>query len=712
MAKPESNKCGANELLDNVQNKAEDIKNKITEQLGLGADASTIRDNLKELLAPLDQAMTEVAPKLAAIAPVSLQAGIKDFIGSFDAKKLATPNGKNQAASKLALLEKDFGPKLKEKGLTLNDLIKKTGGALGLDIDTSSINAGIAKDSADAASFLSGTGSGSLTGELSSAFGGAYNALTGGTSALTGGLTGSVQENNAGLLSTVTSLTGGGLEGNAAGLTALKNTSTGAPLSFCEIGAGQGGFTFPNIEIPSNLSGSGVTEEEREVRSSTGLLVISIKDEYKEIKSVQGKREGSPFFTNIQGYKISPTNSGIILLPSYKEGDKNWDTVKVTYIVELVKEKPVEIAQADTDEAKEKVSPVTTNLNSIFKKKEFSVNSLLGKLSNLSTSSLPADELKKTDIRAAIDKAKSEISDPAYQSKLDAHVKKSYGELSSLFSGKYRSVPIKSGDGEIIQTEVVTNTDSIIETTNETTGVKTVEKAAVAEKGFLDRPREISKKYQKRTFKGVGLVKDDPTGIIWKFEADDGVSYKKTPAVFGNGQVEIRRGIAPTIHEVKKIHGIEFDGSGNVKNEYFWYSDDGAKKELKFILNRPYEEAPAHGIVIQSNKNPPIPKPKEDFDGIGVEAIKMMNKHSNLIDVKISGQSGALIATWAPGFVPTGDQAGFKIGPRGRPDYNEFSLFYGNNVPRVPQLPLPSIVSFKLDAIAMTYITLEKLNPK
>ena len=695
MAKPESNKCGANELLDNVQNKAEDIKNKITEQLGLGADASTIRDSLKELLAPLDQAMTEVAPKLAAIAPVSLQGGIKDFIGSFDAKKLATPNGKNQAASKLALLEKDFGPKLKEKGLTLNDLIKKTGGALGLDIDTSSINAGLTDATGKAASFISGTGSDSLTGELTSAFGGASTALTGGTSALTGGLTGSVQENNAGLLSTVTSLTGGGLEGNAAGLTALKNTSTGAPLSFCEIGAGQGGFTFPNIEIPSNLSGSGVTEEEREVRSSTGLLVISIKDEYKEIKSVQGKREGSPFFTNIQGYKISPTNSGIILLPSYKEGDKNWDTVKVTYIVELVKEKPVEIAQADTDEAKEKVSPVTTNLNSIFKKKEFSVNSLIGELTNLSSSSLPAAELKKLDIRSAITKAKSEISDPAYQSKLDAHVKKSYGELSSLFSGKYRSVPIKSGDGEIIQTEVVTNTDSIIETTNETTGVKTVEKTAVAEKGFLDRPREISKKFQTK-INGVGVVKDDPTGIIWKFEA-----------VFGDGQVEIRRGIEPSIHEVKKIHGIEFDGSGNIKNEYFWYSDDGAKKELKFILNRAYEGEPAYGIVIQSNKNPPIPNPKEDYDGTGVEAIKMMNKHSNLIDVKISGQSGALIATWAPGFVPTGDQAGFKIGPRGRPDYNEFSLFYGNNVPRVPQLPLPSIVSFKLDAIAMTYITLE-----
>ena len=102
MAKPQPDKCGANELLDNVQNKTEDVKNKITEQLGLGADASTIRDNLKELLSPLDQVMTEVAPKLAATPPVSLQGGIKDFISSFDAKKIATSSGKNEAAGKLA----------------------------------------------------------------------------------------------------------------------------------------------------------------------------------------------------------------------------------------------------------------------------------------------------------------------------------------------------------------------------------------------------------------------------------------------------------------------------------------------------------------------------------------------------------------------------------------------------------------------------------
>jgi len=719
MAKPDSSKCGANEKLDNVQNKAEDIKNKITEQLGLGADASTIRDNLKELLAPLDQVMTEVAPKLAAIAPVSLQGGIKDFISGFDAKKLATPSGKNEAASKLALLEKDFGPKLKDKGLTLNDLIKQAGGALGQDIDVSSINAGIAKDSADAASFLSGTGSGSLTGELTSALGGTGSAGSNLLGGLTGGGTnpltnfgsigdklglggGSVQETNAGLLSTVTSLTGGGLEGNAAGLTALKNTATGAPLSFCEISAGQGGFTIPNIEIPADLSGSGVTEEEREVKSVTGLTVISIRDEYKEIKSVQGKREGSPFFGNINGYKVDPNNSGIILLPSYKEGDKNWAEVKVKYIVELVKEKSVEITQADTNEAKEKIAPITTSINSISKKKEFNINSLLGKLSNLSLSSLPANEIKKTEIRDAIDKAQGEISDPTYKSKVDAHVKKSFGELGSFLQNpqKYRSVPIKSGDGEITQTEVVTTKDSIVETTNEVTGVKTVEKAAVAEKGFLNRPREISKKFQTKVG-DVGVVKDDPTGIIWSLKYADSFDPDEFAIQFKN--------ITPKIHEVKKIHAIEFDNSGEIKHEYFYLADDGSKEDIKFFTQ---VKGSTLGIrsVAQSNSKANRDKYLQ---------IQTLNRHNSISSFSRSRVSGRMVVSYVvqgDNDPDKGKQLRMNLPKRADGSimpYQEFGDLYGDYTPRKPQLPLPEIAPpVRINAIAVTYTTLEKLNPK
>ena len=719
MALPQTDKCGANELLDNVQNKAEDIKSKITEQLGLGADASTIRDNLKVLLAPLEQVMTEVAPKLAAIPPVSLQGGIKDFISGFDAKKLATPSGKNEAASKLALLEKDFGPKLKDKGLTLNDLIKKAGVALGQDIDVSSINAGITKDVGAAASFLSGTGTGSLTGELTSALGGtgsAGNNLLGG---LTGGGTnpltnfgsigdklglggGSVQETNAGLLSTVTSLTGGGLEGNAAGLTALKNTATGAPLSFCEISAGQGGFTIPNIQIPADLSGSGVTEEEREVRSSTGLLVIAIKDEYKEIKSVEGKREGSPFFTNIQGYKVDPNNSGIILLPSYKEGDKNWAEVVVKYIVELVKEKSVEITQADTNEAKEKIAPITTSINSISKKKEFNINSLLGKLSNLSLSSLPANEIKKTEIRDAIDKAQGEISDPAYKSKVDAHVKKSFGELGSFLQNpqKYRSVPIKSGDGEITQTEVVTTKDSIIETTNEVTGVKTVEKAAVAEKGFLNRPREISKKFQTKVG-DVGVVKDDPTGIIWSLKYADSFDPDEFAIKFKN--------ITPKIHEVKKIHAIEFDNSGEIKHEYFYLADDGSKEDIKFFTQ---VKGSTLGIrsVAQSNSKANREKYLQ---------IQTLNRHQSISSFprsRVSGKIGVVYTVQGDNDPDKGKSKRMNLPKRvdgSIMPYQEFGDLYGDYTPRKPQLPLPEIAPpVRINAIAVTYTTLEKLNPK
>ena len=129
-------------------------------------------------------------------------------------------------------------------------------------------------------------------------------------------------------------------------------------------------------------------------------------------------------------------------------------------------------------------------------------------------------------------------------------------------------------DGEITQTEVVTTKDSIIETTNEVTGVKTVEKAAVAEKGFLNRPREISKKFQTKVG-DVGVVKDDPTGIIWSLKYADSFDPDEFAIKFKN--------ITPKIHEVKKIHAIEFDNSGEIKHEYFYLADDGSKRILNFL---------------------------------------------------------------------------------------------------------------------------------
>ena len=45
--------------------------------------------------------------------------------------------------------------------------------------------------------------------------------------------------------------------------------------------------------------------------------------------------------------------------------------------------------------------------------------------------------------------------------------------------------------------------------------------------------------------------------------------------------------------------------------------------------------------------------------------------------------------------------------------YQEFGQNYGDYTPRVPQLPLPAIVPpVRINAISVTYTTLEKLNPK
>ena len=486
MAKPDSSKCGANELLDNVQNKAEDIKNLLTEQYSLGADASSLSSLIKDKISPLDAAITDVTPKLPASPNISLQGGIKDFLSGFNA---STTKGLSAAKSKLALLKKDFGSELEEKGFSLNDLLSKAGAASGVNIDANVLSAGIAKDSAAATSFLSGSGEDSLTGELSSALGISTSTASNLTGALTGGGT-----------TSLTSLTGE--------LTPLKNSATGANLTICEIAAGQGGFTIPNMEIAAANSGTGVTEEEREVRSSTGLTIIAVKDEYKKIVSVQGKREGSPFFTNIQGYKISSTNSGIIELPSYKEGEKNWAEVKVIYIVSLIKEKSIEITQADTNETKEKITAVTTNTNALDTKQSFDLSNLLSKVKSKGILGLATEKEKqgladgiaalnspteKTKFQAALDKQNAFINGTGPNSMTGQFTSALNGPVDS--TGKQSTIKVTNPkDASTVTIEKVTKVNPVTKKV-ETVEVKKTTRAQVSSSGFTNRRVEITESF-------------------------------------------------------------------------------------------------------------------------------------------------------------------------------------------------------------------------
>ena len=154
----------------------------------------------------------------------------------------------------------------------------------------------------------------------------------------------------------------------------------------------------PNIEIPAANSGTGTTTEEKELVVSTGLTVIALPEDYKEVVSVSGKSEGSNFFSNISGYKV---NGRIITI------SKSYPQVKVKYIISLIKEKPVEVKQAIVPPEKETVSIVSPNSNAVDTKTVSNFNSLLTKLKTKSVLGL-ATEKEKAGIQSALDSIGSE----------------------------------------------------------------------------------------------------------------------------------------------------------------------------------------------------------------------------------------------------------------------------------------------------------------
>ena len=159
--------------------------------------------------------------------------------------------------------------------------------------------------------------------------------------------------------------------------------------------------TVANLEIPAANSGSGVTTEEREERGSGTSITIS--ETPKEIVSVLGKTSGNTFFTNAT-YK----QSGRTFTTTQRDADNNlisYTELKVTYIVNLVKEKPIATKQASKDGEKEEPSIVTTNTASVEKNVQGKIQSLLKKIDMKGISGL-ATEKENAGIQAALAKLK------------------------------------------------------------------------------------------------------------------------------------------------------------------------------------------------------------------------------------------------------------------------------------------------------------------
>ena len=214
-------------------------------------------------------------------------------------------------------------------------------------------------------------------------------------------------------------------------------------------GGGNVWDTVANLEIPAANSGTGVTTEEKEFSVSTGLTVIALPEDYKEIVSVQGRTEGSTFFGNISGYKV---NGRIITIP------KSFATVKIKYIISLITEKPIATKQASKDGEKEELSIVTTNTASVEKNVQGKITSLLKKIDVKGISGL-ATEKENAGIQTALGKLK----DGSFKAAMEADIAKAKEEQKKIWQDPLnykRVVPPTPTVNVISESEVKSTQDS------------------------------------------------------------------------------------------------------------------------------------------------------------------------------------------------------------------------------------------------------------
>ena len=281
----------------------------------------------------------------------------------------------------------------------------------------------------------------------------------------------------------------------------------------------------PNIEISAASSGTGITTEEVEERSSTSTLTLTQIP--KEIISVQGKKTGVSFFGNIQY-----TQNGKVIVP---KDTGTYSEIKVLYTVSLIKEKPVEAKQADTSPEPEEVSIVTTNVLSVENKTTFKFSSLIKKLDNLS-----GGQIDTTKVNSDISSALSAIKSPEFKAKMQADLDYAAAERKKLFADplNYKKVVVPSGSvGEpaktvevatpevqnTVKVETVTKTNPVTKQ-EETVTVKKTEKSTISLNGIAMRKVVLKERFHTKDspekfskMKGSTLVDDMSKLTLKKF---------------------------------------------------------------------------------------------------------------------------------------------------------------------------------------------------
>ena len=284
---------------------------------------------------------------------------------------------------------------------------------------------------------------------------------------------------------------------------------------------------IPNLDISAANSGTGVTTEEIVERSSTANLTLTQTP--KEILSVQGKKTGTNFFSNIN-YK----QTGLVIFPNELGNSE----IKVTYLVSLIKEKPVNSKQADKKEEQETAPIVVTNASAVDTKTLSSFYSLLTKYKTKSVLGLATDKEK-----AGYETALASIGSQTFKSKMSADVAKANAFLSGkgpgTLSGEISATlnPPLGENGKVVSIKVTTpitastvtkeKVTKINPTTNrkETVEVKKTVKAPLSSVGFTNRRVEITEEFYTSSLPS-GSIETDGFKLI---EKGNDLNLKHTP---------------------------------------------------------------------------------------------------------------------------------------------------------------------------------------
>ena len=320
------NLCGANESLNDALSKIKNLKDEILAQ-------STALPSVKK--AAFESKLTELKSSLDGLAvdlpeskPVNLQSEITSLINDVDR---TTVEGIAAFNAKVAALKKDFGGALEKKGLDFDKLIDDSSAKLGKDV--AAVSTALDNAITDA------------SGAVTDIYNSVTDSVSGAASSISSGL------GISGVPGNVTpSLDAFGGAGDAV---SGATSSVAAGGNLCDL--------VPNLELPADLAGTGVTTEEVEERASNATT-LTLTQTPEEILEVTGKKTNQSFFGNIQY-----TLNGKVIVP---KATGTYSEIKVKYTISKIAEKPIAAKQADKPAEAEEFSSITKNASAETKKTE------------------------------------------------------------------------------------------------------------------------------------------------------------------------------------------------------------------------------------------------------------------------------------------------------------------------------------------------------